>query len=510
MPEPFASTFAVPAAAALGGSFLLEPLLQPRPGPPWRRPLATLLLHTGIVAILFALELLLFRRPWFAAVNVLALLLFVVLVSNAKFHSLREPFICQDFEYFSDALRHPRLYIPFLGLGRALLAGLSIIGAIGAGMLLEPPQPTIDALSAVVLFLITGAALLLIGSNPATTVRCHPESDLHEFGFLAGLWLYGRDERQPLPRPLPSSALFCSPPAATTGTELPDMVAVQSESFFDPRHSYPFIRPDVLAEYDRMKATSLAHGRLRVPAWGANTVRTEFAFLSGVAPDTLGIHQFNPYRRFARQGIPTLASWLRRLGYRTICIHPYSASFYNRDKVYPLLGFDEFIDIRGFSSEDVSGPYTGDLAVAEKVTTLLAQRRRAGDPPLFIFVITMENHGPLHLEKPDPKDGERFYLTPPPAGCDDLTVYLRHLKNADRMVGMLRDALETSPREGVLCFFGDHLPIMADVYRALGEPGGCSEYLLWSNRNSAASGENDLDVRDLGETLLKQAGLVKQ
>jgi hypothetical protein len=51
---------------------------------------------------------------------------------------------------------------------------------------------------------------------------------------------------------------------------------------------------------------------------------------------------------------------------------------------------------------------------------------------------------------------------------------------------------------------------MADVYRTLGEPDGSCDYLIWSNRGgSEAVPKRDLDVWNLGEVLLRQAGLVK-
>ena len=123
--------------ALLGGavvSVLIERLLTPRPM--LKRPAATWMLHVGMWLLAFAFELSLFQRPWFAAAFVLAFLLFVVLVSNAKFSSLREPFIFSDFEYFIDALRHPRLYIPFLGWWRAALALAGfIVGSMWGSLL---------------------------------------------------------------------------------------------------------------------------------------------------------------------------------------------------------------------------------------------------------------------------------------------------------------------------------------------------------------------------------------
>ncbi|MGH8642551.1 MAG: LTA synthase family protein, partial [Burkholderiales bacterium] len=303
-----------------------------------------------------------------------------------------------------------------------------------------------------------------------------------------------------LPRASPFSG------AASAGRDSPHIVAVQSESFLDARRLFAGIRPEVLREYDALRAAAACHGRVEVSAWGANTVRTEFAFLSGLGAGALGIHRFNPYRRLARQGVPTLPGFLKRAGYRAVCVHPYPASFYTRDEVYPLLGFDEFIDIRGFDGAERAGSYVCDVAVAEKVCGLLGG---ASSRPLFVFVITMENHGPLHLEKALPADVERLYSVAPPAGCDDLTTYLRHLGNADRMAGMLRDRLESLPGSSWLCWFGDHVPIMPKVYETMGYADGRTDYFIWGKgRTPHATAKLDLKVEDLGVLLLERAGLL--
>jgi phosphoglycerol transferase MdoB-like AlkP superfamily enzyme len=283
-------------------------------------------------------------------------------------------------------------------------------------------------------------------------------------------------------------------------------VVVQSESFFDVRDIFAGIRPEILREFDLLKTSAASWGKLAVPAWGANTVRTEFAFLSGLNAENIGVHRFNPYRKLARQGVPTLAGFLKNLGYRTVCVHPYPASFYTRNKVFPLLGFDEFIDIRSFEGVERTGPYVGDVALAEKVCALL---EASSVQPIFVFVITMENHGPLHWEKVQEGDEERLYLSPPPDTCDDLTIYLRHLHNADRMAGMLRNKMVALPGVSWLCWFGDHVPIMSKVYGAIGVPDGQTDYLIWGKGDRPCDGVRlDMEVENLGNVLLTRMGLV--
>jgi phosphoglycerol transferase MdoB-like AlkP superfamily enzyme len=499
-------------AAGVLLSLLIEQALRPRPYPIWRRPRATPAIHLGVWLAVFAAELAVFRRPWFAAANVDALFIALVLVSNAKFEALREPFVSQDFEYFSDALRFPRLYLPFLGLWRLLLALAVIVGVIAAGLSLETSLAAEVGVPAFLLgvaaCVVLAAALLAVAQRTLPPATYDPGADLRRCGLLASLWRYAVDERRTVPL-LPAQPLFTSSGAPGPAV-WPDLIAIQSESFFDPRRSFACVRRDVLAHFDALKASAGAHGSLEVAAWGANTVRTEFAFLSGLDPRTLGVHRFNPYRRAARWPVATIASLLRDCGYRTVCLHPYPMGFYRRDAVFPALGFDEFIDIRGFAGAERCGPFVGDLALADRIVGLLQERSRQ---PLFLFAITMENHGPLHLETARPADIARWCNPPPPPGCEDLAVYLRHLANADLMVARLRECLEAAPGPAGLCFYGDHVPIMAGVYAQLGIPAGTTEYLIWNNARlgrGATQAAADLRVERLSSLWLQQAGLAGQ
>ncbi|WP_298397380.1 LTA synthase family protein [uncultured Azonexus sp.] len=454
--------------AGLVLSFALLALLRPAIPAPWSWRWRGILLHGGLWLVVHALLVLLLGRLWFAMALGLALLMLIVQVSNAKYHALREPFVFQDFEYFTDALRHPRLYIPFLGWWKFLVIVLVLATALAIGLWLEPVVVGVRPVAAGVLAL--GAMLLVVAARGGQPLF-EPLEDMRREGLLASLWDYGWAERQPLNAPVDVWSALQVP------ENLPDLVVVQSESFFDARRLGAGVRRDVLATFDDICAEAICSGRLRVPAWGANTVRSEFAFLAGLDEAALGVHRFNPYRCILSSTTETLATRLRAAGYRTVCVHPYPASFYNRQRVFPHLGFDEFVDIEAFADAERAGPYVSDKAVTDKVIELLA----GATQPLFIFVITMENHGPLHLERVQPDDLPALYDMPPPGGCDDLTVYLRHLRNADAMIGRLRAALVEHSRPARFCWYGDHVPIMPSVYRVFGDPDGQTEYFVWQN-----------------------------
>jgi hypothetical protein len=83
------------------------------------------------------------------------------------------------------------------------------------------------------------------------------------------------------------------------------------------------------------------------------------------------------------------------------------------------------------------------------------------------------------------------------------------LCNADRMAAMLRDQLHALPRPACLCWFGDHVPIMPEVYATLGVPDGRTDYLIWTKGiEPSPAGRVDMRVEDLAALLLEKTRLV--
>ncbi|MGO1601928.1 MAG: LTA synthase family protein [Halomonas sp.] len=511
------NTLAWPLLAGLLISGMFEALLSPRPRPFWQRGMAANSVHIGSWLLLFGLLGLLLQRPWFAAMVILSLQLVVVQSSNTKSHTLNEPFICHDFEYFWDAVLHPRLYVPFFGIGLAIAASSAAAVAIGAFFYWEGSLVTSEGVSRFLInafgLIAAGAILLAISVRRLPAITLQPVEDMHRLGLFASLWAYGIAlMRSPIPSPEQSPFHALTPVAKAHQSEqaLPNVVLVQSEAFFDPRPWCADVNAQLLDHFDATRANATLHGALNVPAWGANTVRTECAVLTGIAPDLWGARQFNPYRTLSRHPRPSLASALKAAGYRTVCVHPYLASFYFRHKVMPQLGFDHFIDINAFESSDKNGQYISDLAVARKIGRLLEDDENR---PLFIFVITMENHGPLHLEAPNQATLAATLPNAPwplPGHLRDLAVYLHHLSESDKMLASVKRSLNTANRPGLLSWYGDHVPILPEAYAYFTPPDGRTPYMVWSTEhrataNSTTNSEpHELAANELGVQLFKQ------
>ncbi|POR55884.1 phosphoglycerol transferase MdoB-like AlkP superfamily enzyme [Paraburkholderia eburnea] len=492
MVSPVSIPLAFVCAAAL--SFAADAIAFPRVG--LRRTPGALALHIVSVVFVACLICALTRRPFFSAFIAVAVVGLMSGVSNAKYASLREPFVFTDLSLFSQLFAHPRLYLPFLSVQTviAIVAGVLLLAG---GFFLDAAAPAhVAAFCA-----LAAAAFLIVGY--ALAARLHltldPIEDQRRHGFFAVFVAYLLNGMRRATFRGFESAMSVSPFAqASESHSRPDIIVIQSESFFDARESSSAIESSLYTHFDTALRESTAHGQLDVPAWGANTMRSEFALLSGISSAKLGYARFYPYA-FVRRACASLVSWFHRAGYETLAIHPYYADFFGRDRVFPLLGFDRFLDIRAFANAHRAGPYISDESVTDRIVKELDSSR---SKPAFIFAMTMENHGPLHLETVEKGESSRYHNLGEDPAFDDLTAYLRHIANADAMIGRLLAHLRARRRDTVLCFYGDHVPALPHVFERLGTVPSRSHYFIWRNFGDRPARKQDRAVEDLGAALL--------
>ena len=479
-------------------------------GPQPSVPIAILLIDLFPCLAGFALFLLPTGRPILAGLTVMCLGAGMGLADRVKRAVLGEPVVFADRAELIEVVRHPRLYLAFVGTGRMILATLAVLLAIVWLIDLEPPLWPVSALYAginAVAAVIIGRLLFVI---PSSRPLCDglaafyrrfepsgdPATDAARFGLLATCIVHAtlaRTERAGRQRAA----------QARTWPALPangPILIIQGESFVDARRLDPALAGH-LPNFARLQSEAVQSGKLAVPCWGANTIRSELAVLTGLGPTDVGLDRFNPYEHFARVPLPSLAQQARAAGYATICIHPYDANFYYRDKVMPLLGFDRFIGIEGFAGAPRNGPYVSDLAVAECV----ARHVREHGPRVLIFAITMENHGPWdakHDPLPPAALPESWRSLPDAA---ETGRWLKHLESTDAMIPILRDAIAASGAPGWLVFYGDHQPSLSGAFQAPGADDRRSDYAIWGS--AAATGARaDIAAEEIATSLMKAMG----
>ncbi len=402
-------------------------------------------------------------RPLLTGALVTAVLLGLLAVDRAKRAALGEGLVFTDHALLPMVARHPSLYLPFLPRGALP------VGAFGGGLalmglaLLEParavPWAALLGAACGLLALLRRADLLAVPSGDA-------EADGANFGPLATLALH----RAVAARERPARQAALPPTPAILHGVTPHIVLVQCESFCDPRRCAGVAA--ALPHWDRLGAEALVRGTLAVPGFGANTMRTEFAVLSGAPAAALGLDRFNPYARFAQAPVHSLAHALT--GHRSIILHPFDRRFFGRDKVMPALGFTEFQAAEAFASAARVGAHIADAALGARIVAEL----RAATAPAFLFAITMQAHGPWE-------------------GTDGLAQWLGHIADTDRMLGSIAAAAEGLGRPLVLVAYGDHRPALAAL-----RGGQDTDYLVWRTDRQGLGTTRGLDCEGLHAAIL--------
>jgi phosphoglycerol transferase MdoB-like AlkP superfamily enzyme len=464
-----------------------------------------LALDFGVILMGWGLFLFLTARPLVSAVVIIGLAIGLIVVDQVKRAVLKEPVVFADRAELWEVVRHPQLYLPFAGTGRVLGGAAVIVIGFVTLLFLEPalwplsPLPPLFGIIVVLaLMLLPGRQALLphlarVYTNWAPSRD--PTSDAKRFGLLASFVIHAtlaRAERQQRRAGL-APARQTHPAAAGT------IVLVQSESFFDAARLDPALADRVLPEFSALRSTASLTGRLDVPCWGANTIRTEFAVLTGVEGSRLGLDRFNPYEAFARTPIESLAWRARAAGWRTICVHPFDLRFYGRNHVLPMLGFETLIGQEAFKGAD---HYVADIDLAQRVVTELDEVSGG----VLILVITMEGHGPWGAGDP----ADTIALPPALAEVPEhvaLSRYLFRQKSADRAIPILTEAVRRRLGRGVLALYGDHQPSLPKAFAAIGLADTRTDYVIWRSDIPGNGEWQDMPAHLLGQAIGEAVGL---
>ncbi|HAL32684.1 MAG TPA: sulfatase [Lachnospiraceae bacterium] len=233
-------------------------------------------------------------------------------------------------------------------------------------------------------------------------------------------------------------------------------------------------------------AEDVRTGTLNVSIVGGNTPNTEFEFLTG---DTLRFLPEGsiPYQQYVHEGIYAMPSYLSDKGYTTIGMHPYYSKGWERERVYPELGFEKSLFIEDFTStEPKLRGYISDIACFGQIIKEYEENRRTGRP-LFVFCVTMQNHSPYDKASPGLEDGISIQDEGHGAvsDTDALERYLTLVERSDEAFRYLTGYFADVDEPTVIVMFGDHQP-SDSVVRPVWEMQG---------KNSRALSEEDVEKR---------------
>ena len=261
-------------------------------------------------------------------------------------------------------------------------------------------------------------------------------------------------------------------------------------------------------------------GEVYVSVKGGNTANTEFEFLTGNSMAFLPTGSI-PYQQYIKSETPSLASYLKSLGYTTTAIHPYNRSGWDRDTVYEYFGFDQFLDKDSFTDPYRLRGYISDKSAFDKIIEQYEVGKNQRSQ--FIFEVTMQNHGGYSKETPD----FNIYLTLPEVESKTTSVvatekYLTLINQTDRALQELVEYFEQQSEPTIIVMFGDHQPsdyITNTIQRICGvtgddtltslEQGYRVPFLMWSNYGLEHQYYDGISVNYLSSILMQNANIAK-
>ena len=315
----------------------------------------------------------------------------------------------------------------------------------------------------------------------------------------------------------------------TTGTpgtfdiqKAPNIIVIMDEAFSDLSVIGDFNVTEDPIPFFRSMMDQYTSGYLMVSVKGGNTANTEYEFLAG---DTMA---FLPegsvvFQQYISSEIPTLASYLSSLGYTTIGMHPYLGSGWDRKRVYPLMGFDRFMDIKSFPNATTIRKYVDDESAFRRIEEIFQEK---GSDRQFIFEVTMQNHSG-YTANAQTDNGFRHTIFLPDLGYQSTEVVaaersLTLIRRSDEAMEHLISWFEENVTEPtIIVAFGDHEPsdYVTDIIDGLtgfDENGDLEEtqkhyqvpYFIWNNFGLPKEEGGDLiSVNYLAANILSQAGL---
>ena len=259
-----------------------------------------------------------------------------------------------------------------------------------------------------------------------------------------------------------------------------NVVVVLSEAFSDPtklegvkigRDPIPFTRR-------LMERTP--SGEMLTQFIGGGTANMEFEALTSFSLSQFTPQLNTPYQQLvpSYSSFPSAVQYFEAKGHDPVAIHPYHAIMYERDEVYPILGFDEFLDDVAMAPLEgiEKNAFASDESSFDEVLSEIDEH----EDPVFINLVTMQNHYPTAGKYADPiKVGASVGVV-----RQQLSGFVTGLSYTDKALRDLIAELEDSPEKTAVVFYGDHAPPFwprSKVFEENESQLRHTPFFLWSN-----------------------------
>lgn len=296
----------------------------------------------------------------------------------------------------------------------------------------------------------------------------------------------------------------------------PNIIIIMNETLSDLQVMGEFDTSEEYLPFINSFKEECVSGEVLTFGLGGGTSLSEFELLTRSSQTQLPYTSV-AYMQYINSEIPTLATTLKNYEkpYQVTAMHPAQGINYNRDKNYPLMGIDKFLDKEYFS--DLSSPrgFLDDEQCYDRMMEYFYSTDE--NTPQMIFNITIQNHGgyfdtcDIGTETVEVTSFDATY---------DVERYLTLIKQSDEALEGLVEELRQCDRPIILLVFGDHQPLLENAFyeELMGDMEDWTDenylsrhitpFLIWSNYGSIESEDMGLtSLNYLASILLDKADL---
>ena len=292
----------------------------------------------------------------------------------------------------------------------------------------------------------------------------------------------------------------------------PNIIVIMNESLSDLASLYNLnISEDNMPFIHSLKENTVK-ANVHSSSLGGKTANCEWEFLTGNTSRFLPVGAVT-YQLYVKQHVISIVDLLNSKGYDTSAFHPYKAEGYNRNIVYPLMGFkdckfeEDFEDLNYLRYD-----FVDDLSTYKNIIKLFERKEK--NKKIFNFTITMQNH----LSYNDRNFENNIYVKDyNDESHFDVNQYLSLVKKSDEAFEYLVNYFKKYDEPTIIMMFGDHQPNLVENYpEVFGEENG--EYdekkyivpmILWSNYDIEEKNLGDISMNYLSSILLDTANVEK-
>ena len=293
----------------------------------------------------------------------------------------------------------------------------------------------------------------------------------------------------------------------------PTIIVIMNESFADLSTIGDFETNEPLTPFIDSLKENTTKGYALSSVFGAKTPNSEWEFLSGNSMAFLPTGSV-VYQQYLNRTPASLVSNLKERGYTCVAMHPYYATGWSRDRIYPRLGYDEMHFIDDFDQTKLLREYITDEELYHKIIERYENRGRR--EKLYLMGITMQNHGG-YGQPYDNFDEEYFKLG---RSYTDANQYFSLIHESDSAVEKLITYFSREEDPVEIVFFGDHQPSLCNSFYPLLNGKGLSNltedeleslymvpFFIWTNYDTPEEEVEITSLNFLSTMALERAGI---